>query len=212
MKFIRDNIGSIIFGVMILLIIAILIRLSQSDKEEEYAPVAPVQVEETEAEAENLVVVERVEIREDEDEQPFSFKVDPDIPFDIQDAAHYYGNAYHISPQLLIAIAWQESHWDPSAESKGCIGLMQVYEKWHTDRMERLNITHEDLYTVDGSMHTAADYLAELFSQYEDPAEVLMIYNGDSSVEAYRQGGEASDYANEILWKTRELEISYDAL
>ena len=64
---------------------------------------------------------------------------------------------------------------------------------------------------MNGSMAVAADYLSELFEAYEDPAAVLMAYNGDSRVDEYLAGGEASDYANSILEMTRELEIRYDA-
>jgi len=171
-------------------------------EEQAYIPVAPVQSEPLP----EVEVEERVEV----EEPPFSFWIDPEIPFEVQDNAHYYGDIYNISPQLLEAIAWQESHWDPTVEAGGCIGLMQINERWHIDRMERLEVSHGDLYTVGGSMYVAADYLAELFEAYEDPTEVLMIYNGDSNVENYRNGGEASDYANSILSMARELERRYD--
>jgi hypothetical protein len=56
-------------------------------------------------------------------------------------------------------------------------------------------------------MHVAADYLAELFNEYEDAALVLMIYNGDSDASAFAQGDcEMSGYASDILTYSRELE------
>lgn len=192
-------------ALVVALIAAVLFsNLRREDPVEDvaYNPVAPVQTDPVP----EVEVEERVEV----EEPPFSFWIDPEIPFDIQDNAHYYGDIYNISPQFLEAVAWQESRWDPSVEAGGCIGLMQINEHWHLDRMERLEVSHDDLYTVSGSMHVAADYLAELFEEYEDPAEVLMIYNGDSGVENYRNGGEASEYANSILSMTRELEIRYD--
>lgn len=192
-------------ALVVALIAAVLFsNLRREDPVEDvaYNPVAPVQTDPVP----EVEVEERVEV----EEPPFSFWIDPEIPFEIQDNAHYYGDIYNISPQFLEAVAWQESRWDPSVEAAGCIGLMQVNEHWHLDRMERLEVSHDDLYTVSGNMHVAADYLAELFEEYEDPAEVLMIYNGDSSVENYRNGGEASEYANSILSMARELERRYD--
>ena len=132
---------------------------------------------------------------------------DPDIPEDIQDAAWKYGKQYNICPEFLIAVAKRESEFDPEAVNGSCVGLMQVSLKWHTDRMERCQVTEEEMWTVDGSMHVAADYLAELFEKYEDAALVLMIYNGDSRAELFAQGGcSMSSYASDILAYSRELE------
>ena len=132
---------------------------------------------------------------------------DPDIPEDIQDAAWKYGEEYNICPEFLIAVAKRESEFNPEAVNGSCVGLMQVSLKWHTDRMERCQVTEEEMWTVDGSMHVAADYLAELFEKYEDAALVLMIYNGDSRAELFAQGGcSMSSYASDILTYSKELE------
>ena len=132
---------------------------------------------------------------------------DPDIPEDIQDAAWKYGELYNICPEFLIAVAKRESEFNPEAVNGSCVGLMQVSLMWHTDRMERCQVTEEEMWTVDGSMHVAADYLAELFDEYEDAALVLMIYNGDSDASSFAQGDcDMSDYASDILTYSRELE------
>lgn len=205
----RDNLETAIAAVAVVaLIVAFIVsNIPARSIEDEYVQVAPVQEEIEPVTGTEIEVSDRYE----EPDPPCGFWIDPEIPFDIQDNAHYYGDIYHISPQLLEAIAWQESRWDPSVQAGGCIGLMQINEHWHIDRMEKLEVSHDDLYTVSGSMHVAADYLAELFKEYEDPAEVLMVYNGDSAVESYRAGGEASEYATSILEMTRELERRYDA-
>ena len=132
---------------------------------------------------------------------------DPDIPVDIQDAAWKYGEQYNICPEFLIAVAKRESEFNPEAVNGSCVGLMQVSLRWHTDRMERCHVTEEEMWTVDGSMHVAADYLAELFDVYEDAALVLMMYNGDSDASSLAQGDcDMSDYASDILTYSRELE------
>lgn len=138
---------------------------------------------------------------------------DPDIPEEIQDAAWQYGEEYNICPEFLIAVAKRESEFDPEASNGGCIGLMQVSLKWHRDRMERCGVTEEEMWTVDGSMHVAADYLAELFDKYEDPALVLMVYNGDSRADAFSRGEcQMSGYASEILETARSLEEKHGKL
>lgn len=207
MEYIEKGLSVVFIAVLLALFI---FSMVDRDDTSEYEPVAPVQEPEEENTGE-LEVVDRTEVYTVEEEPPFSFWIDPSIPLEVQDAAHYYGDIYNISPQFLEAIAWKESRYDPTVEAKGCIGLMQINERWHLDRMERLEVNHDGLYTVNGSMAVAADYLAELFEAYEDPAVVLMVYNGDSSVDEYIAGGEASEYATSILEMTRDLEIRYDA-
>lgn len=115
------------------------------------------------------------------------------------------GEEYGICPELLQAIAWKESRYDEMAESSGCIGLMQVSERWHIERMERLGAS--DLYDPEENMRVAADYLAELFAQYEDAGMALMAYSGDSGAEGYAATGRGlSVYAEEILEHACALE------
>lgn len=124
---------------------------------------------------------------------------------EVQKLSETAGHAYGICPEFLQAIAWQESRWQPAASAGGCEGLMQVAACWHSDRMARLGVT--DLYDPEENMLVAADYLAELFGRWEDPAMVLMVYNGDSSAQHYWETGEGiSDYALQILELSEQLE------
>lgn len=127
---------------------------------------------------------------------------------EVAELSSQIGQQYAICPELLQAIAWKESRYDPAASSEGCEGLMQIQSKWHADRMERLGIT--DLYDPESNMLLAADYLAELSAQYDDVAVVLMYYNGDRRAKDLYQGtGEISDYAEEILYISSEFEIAH---
>lgn len=124
---------------------------------------------------------------------------------EVQTLAEAAGQEYGICPEFLQAVAWKESRWQPDASAGGCEGLMQISSRWHGDRMERLGV--ENLYDPEGNMLVAADYLAELFDRWEDPAMVLMVYNGDSSARHYWETGEGiSDYAQDILELSEELE------
>lgn len=115
------------------------------------------------------------------------------------------GAVYDLCPELLQAIAWHESSYREDAENDGCSGLMQVAGHWHGDRMTRLQVT--DLYDAESNMLVAADYLAELFAQYEDLGMVLMVYSGDSDAEAFARSGQGlSEYAQEIMEHTYQLE------
>lgn len=128
------------------------------------------------------------------------------VPQEVAQAAERYGTEYRIAPELLEAVAYTESRYQPDAENGSCKGLMQISVRWHGDRIERLGVT--DIYDADQNMHLAADYLSELFETYEDVGLVLMKYNGasDTAVTWYEETGEMSDYAAGILEKSEELE------
>lgn len=83
---------------------------------------------------------------------------------------------------------------------------MQVSPYWHHDRMERLGVDEDGLYTVDGSMAVAADYFRELMDTGNDTYWVLMTYNGDSRAPSYLKLEEGpSEYALIIYDLTFEL-------
>ena len=71
--------------------------------------------------------------------------------------------------------------------------------------MARLQVA--DLHDPEGNMLVAADYLAELFVQYEDVGMVLMVYSGDSGAEEFALTGEGiSKYVEEITEHASYLE------
>lgn len=112
-------------------------------------------------------------------------------------------NRYHICPEMIMAIVEHESSGQADATNGGCKGLMQINEKYHTERMNRLGVT--DIYDPYGNILVGCDYLAELFAEYEDMSIVLMKYNGTSG--AVEKGYEnRTKYADEIIKRTMELE------
>lgn len=121
------------------------------------------------------------------------------------------GAEYNICPELLQAIIERESRNNPNATNGGCIGLMQINEKWHTDRMERLGVT--DLYDPYSNILVGTDYLSELWNEAskkgygDDLYYVLMRYNMtiDSANRLY-ESGNFSEYAISISERSAELE------
>ena len=110
----------------------------------------------------------------------------------------------NICPELVQAIIERESRWNPNAVYGDCMGLMQISERWHRERMERLGVT--DLFDPYDNILVGVDYMAELFERYEDPGMVLMIYNGDSQAKNLQATGNLSEYADWILTRSAELE------
>ena len=115
------------------------------------------------------------------------------------------GSRYSICPELLEAIIEEESDGDADAVgSAGEIGLMQVYPKYHMERAERLGIY--SLFNPKDNILTGADYLSELFEEYQDMGTVLMVYNGTADAEELGEQGKYTDYAKQIMKRTEQLE------
>ena len=110
----------------------------------------------------------------------------------------------NICPELIEATIERESRWNPKAVNGDCMGLMQISERWHRERMDEFGVT--DLTDPFDNILVGVDYLRELFEKYEDPGMVLMVYNGDSWVAKLQETGELSEYAEWILERSAELE------
>ena len=63
-----------------------------------------------------------------------------------------------------------------------------------------------DLKDIDDNIHVGADYLAELFADYEDVGIVLGLYHGESNAVERAKRGQLSNYVTEILEMSYELE------
>lgn len=121
-----------------------------------------------------------------------------EVPEDIAIYCERAGKEFNICAEFLEAICWKESTFRPRAENAGCSGIMQISTRWHQERMKRLGVTN--IYDAEGNIRVGADYLTELFADYDgDTYEVLKAYNGDSS-----KG--VSDYAIEICEVSAALE------
>ncbi len=122
-----------------------------------------------------------------------------EIPPQVVEYCANAGELYDISPEFLEAICWVESNCDPDAVNGSCKGIMQVSDRWHYDRMERLGVT--SIFDEEGNILVATDYLRELFDTYGcDDALVLMVYNGDSKADDFANGKvEMSEYAKKVL-------------
>ena len=114
------------------------------------------------------------------------------------------GHEYFVAPEILLAMIETESAGVSDAENNGCKGLMQVCERYHKDRMDNLMVT--DIYDEYSNILVATDYLMELAYKYGDIGYVLDVYHGDSKAKYNYENGILSNYAEEILERSAELE------
>lgn len=84
---------------------------------------------------------------------------------------------YGLNPDVIKALIEEESGWLETAEGDGgnSIGLMQIQERWHKDRMKRLGVTN--LYNPEQNITVGCDILSELLNKYGNYKDALSVYN-----------------------------------
>lgn len=128
------------------------------------------------------------------------------VPIEIYQDAEIIGQEYDICPELLMALAERESRFTPTAENGSCKGLMQVNASCHRDRFAEAGWSYTEWSDPYKNMYVAADYLAELFDDYEDVGIVLGVYHGESGAVSRGKKGQLSSYVNQILERSEQLE------
>lgn len=125
----------------------------------------------------------------------------------LKSICRYIGNMYNIQPELLQSIAWVESSYIVNAVSKhNAKGLCQVMEKWHKDRIIKLNIT--DIFDPYSSVLLCADILSDIRGgKYgHDVRFMIMAYNmGVAGATKPYEVGNISDYTIKVMNKFQEL-------
>ena len=107
---------------------------------------------------------------------------------------------HHIDPAVVFCMIHQESSFDASkiGDSGEAYGLMQVWPKWHGDRMKKLGC--EDLLDPYQNVTVGIDYYAECLEKYDgDNAKALTAYNQGS----YK--GVVNKHAKAVLAKLEDL-------
>lgn len=132
-----------------------------------------------------------------------------DVPLDskLQDFIIQTCEEHHISPALVIAMIGQESQYNTSAvgDNGNSVGLMQIQERWHRERMDRLGCTN--LKNPYQNITVGVDLLAELYEMNPDTYWVLMAYNGGTDyADNMMEANTYSTYAVEVSAMAAELE------
>lgn len=132
----------------------------------------------------------------------FPIPVIADVPLDAGLQEYIWGVAedYGLDPKLVIAVIGQESNYQirKIGDDGESTGLMQVQEKWHKDRMKRLDCI--DLLDPYDNVLVGIDYLAECIEK-GGLKWGLMCYNGGPEyANAKAAQGITTEYVEGILY------------
>lgn len=126
-----------------------------------------------------------------------------DVPLDADLQEHIVQTAksYGLEPELVFAVIKRESNYniDAIGDSGEAFGLMQVQEKWHKARMEKLDCT--DLLDPYQNVIVGTDYLAECVREFKTTEDALTVYNAGATgaYKLYFSKGIASPYALDVM-------------
>lgn len=109
----------------------------------------------------------------------------PAVPENISELCESAGKQYNICPELLEAICWKESHFDPQAVNGDCKGLMQVNVSVHSEKLAVYGGDWTDPHT---NIYTAAMVINDLIGRgYEELGSIMSMYHGEGTPDAYSQ-------------------------
>lgn len=197
-----------------LLIFGMFISLATLYIHEEREKVQPIIVEaqtrqfvevETTTQKETEIAIEETKIAVDE--VKFIPITEIKLDAEMQEWIWNYCNDKNISPALVMAIIERESSCNSACigDYGNSFGYMQIYKKWHIDRMEKLGVT--DLLDGKQNIKVGVDYLLELFSENPDATWVLNAYNGGR---AYANRKSDTDYSVDVLDRSAVLERLFE--
>ena len=109
---------------------------------------------------------------------------------------------HHIEPAIIMAMIQNESSFRANVigDSGNAFGLMQVWPKWHQERMNRLGVT--DLLDPRQNVAVGMDYLFELLDRGNGLEWALMAYAAGPTG---ANSGIGSSYASRILTNSEIL-------
>ena len=111
---------------------------------------------------------------------------------------------------MVLALIERESgyRYDATGDNGNSKGLMQIYEKFHSERMEEVYAT--DLYNPFDNLRVGVDFLADIQNRYagDNGAHcVLMVYNmgATGASNLWEDGVYSTAYSRQILQRAEEI-------
>lgn len=175
----------------------------QAPARESYTETAIVAKMDKPAQDETL---ERVEEIAPVEELPICWR---EIPLDaeVQDYIVRKCDEMDISPAIVFAMIWRESSYraDAIGDNGAALGLLQIWPRWHSDRMERTGATN--LLNPMHNVIVGMDYLAELLAKGKGVEWAISAYNnGATGADRLVAKGISCEYAASVLAEAGRIE------
>lgn len=141
---------------------------------------------------------------------------DSAYPLKYKDLIKKYSDQYGMNPNLVAALIYTESHFNPNAGSPvGARGLMQIMPATGAGLARQLGEGFPNLYDPDTNVRLGTYYIAQLINKYHGNVELgLIAYNGGVAA-ADRYATYGSGIAQETFYyrtKVPNAKAAYDAL
>lgn len=117
---------------------------------------------------------------------------------------------YGIDEKIVIAMCWRESLFNEDAvgDNGHSFGLMQIQERYHGERMERLGV--DNLLDPVQNVTVGIDFIAELYGKYGDIEKALVCYNyGEYGARQnlFNNGVYTTNYSRSVIEYANSLEV-----
>jgi soluble lytic murein transglycosylase len=119
---------------------------------------------------------------------------------------------YRLAPELLAAVVYQESKFDPEARSDaGAVGLMQLQPETARGIAIRTGGSRfrvDDLTNPEINVRYGSWYLRHLLDKYDDEQLALAAFNaGQGNVDSWRKAGKGIAFAETRAYVDRVQEL-----
>lgn len=153
-------------------------------------------IKEIKVEKEVIKYIEPKKIKNSEFVTYINPRIDPIIAEEIGKAVDKYSKEYKIPSKLILSIIKKESFFNPFAKSHVAFGLMQIYPKFHKDKIEKLGIKDErQIYHIDNNINLGCQILSEYLEKEKyDLHKALHSYLSKKASEKSKNA-----YINDIL-------------
>jgi len=135
-------------------------------------------------------------------------------PLDYQDSIKNYATKWNVRPNLVAAVIYTESHYNPRATSGvGAQGLMQIMPPTGRSIAGELGEPFGDLYDPDTNIRYGTWYLKGLLEKFNGNSELASAaYNaGVMRAHQYNEQGVPLPYETQFfIQKVRSAEGMYD--
>lgn len=114
------------------------------------------------------------------------------LTYEEQDWLRAACEEFNVPYALALGLIEKETEFRNIVGDDGAsTGYMQIQQKWHWDRMERLGVT--DLLDPQGNFRVGCDFLDELYGKSNDWSVSLTVYN------IGHDPGFVTDYAEDVM-------------